>query len=78
LRAKTVVVDFRVDVAAIARRVHAALRKATPERHQELLRSIIRRITYRDHEAEIEFSIPVSSVQCCQQQQSAAGAGGDP
>jgi hypothetical protein len=74
LRAKTAVVDFPVDVGAIARAVRAGLRAATREQQQELLRSIIRRITYREGEAEIEFSIPVSGPNC-KRPQPAADAG---
>jgi hypothetical protein len=68
LRAKTVV-DYRVDVATIARRMRAGLRAATREQQQELLRSIIRRITYQAREVEIEFSIPVSGAQTCKREQ---------
>jgi hypothetical protein len=48
------------------------LRGATREQQQELLRGIIRRITYGDRQAEIEFSIPVSD-QNCKRHQPAAG-----
>jgi site-specific DNA recombinase len=78
LRAKTVVVDFRLDVSAIARAVRAGLRAATREQQKELLRGIIRRITYRDREAEIEFSIPVSGAQNRERQQPIARAGRRP
>jgi hypothetical protein len=78
LRAKTVMVDFRVDTPAIARAMRAGLKAATPEQLQELHRGIIRRITYLDGEAEIEFSIPVSDAQNCKRQQSVAGTGGKP
>jgi hypothetical protein len=73
LRAKTVVVDFKVDVRAIARAVRDGLKKATPEQQQKLFHGIIRRVSYRDKEADIEFMVPVDDAQYCKEQQPVAG-----
>lgn len=53
LRAKTRVVDFKVDMKAIA--------AATPEQQQKLIQEVVKRVTPLTAK-EIEFSIPVRSA----------------
>jgi hypothetical protein len=49
--------------------VRDGLKKATPEQQQKLFHGIIRRVTYRDKEADIEFTVPVDDAQYCKEQQ---------
>jgi DNA invertase Pin-like site-specific DNA recombinase len=78
LRAKTVVVDFKVDVKAIAAAVRKGLALATPEQEQKLIQGVTKRVipSISRKEIEIEFAIPVSwDAQYCKQQQPDVGAG---
>jgi hypothetical protein len=81
-----VVLDFTVDVNAIAAAVRKGLNFASPEQQQKLIQGVVKRITpLSGKEIEIEFEIPVRADavddihqpdggQYSKQQQSAAGA----
>jgi hypothetical protein len=72
LRAKTVVIDFKVDVKTIAAAVRKGLKLATPEQHQKLIQGVVKKvIPLSPKELEIEFSIPVRDAQYCQRQEPA-------
>jgi hypothetical protein len=70
LRAKTVVIDFKVDVKGIAAAVRKGLELATPEQQQKLIQGVVKRVTpLSAKEIEIEFAIPVGNAQYRYQQQ---------
>jgi site-specific DNA recombinase len=78
LRSKTVVVDFKVDVKAIAAAVRKGLELATPGQQQKLIQGVIKRATpLTAKEIEIEFGIPVrdADAQYRQEQQPNRGPG---